>query len=197
MTLNYKFLILYALVLFGAYSVQRAKVDVKKIRERSNTIKKNRKETKDADAKFINKAISLSFVPLTEQKGHPIGSIVVKDGEIIGEGWDKTILLTDPSAHAEIEAIRNACRNLASTSLKGSTIYTSAQPCSMCLSLIHMADIGRVVYCIPANELISMDSSFRNFYEKHPRRKSDSRLPQISMMEDEIPNLIKRYQRVN
>jgi tRNA(Arg) A34 adenosine deaminase TadA len=92
----------------------------------------------DHDA-FIHEAVALSKRALTEGEGGPFGCVIVKDGEIIGRGWNQVLTLNDPTAHAEVMAIRQACANLKSFQLDGCILYTSCEPCPMCLGAIYWA----------------------------------------------------------
>ena len=94
---------------------------------------------------FMNRAIELSRMNMETMDGGPFGAVVVKNGKIIGEGSNQVLKTKDPTAHAEIVAIREACRNLDSFLLEGCEIYSSCEPCPMCLGAIYWARIP-VVY---------------------------------------------------
>ena len=96
--------------------------------------------------KFMEEAIELSEENFDKNYGGPFGACVVKDGKIIGKGMNKVIKNMDPTAHAEIIAIRNACKTLGTHDLTGCEIYTSCYPCPMCLSAIIWANIKKVYY---------------------------------------------------
>ena len=91
-------------------------------------------------------AVALSEKNIEQNIGGPFGAVIVKDGNIIGTGGNMVTLTNDPTAHAEIVAIRNACKNLGSFSLNGAEIYTSCEPCPMCLSAIYWARISKIYY---------------------------------------------------
>ena len=95
---------------------------------------------------FMKIAKELAEENLTTNAGGPFGACVVKDGEIIGRGSNKVISTNDPTAHAEINAIREACKNIGSYDLSGCELYTSCYPCPMCLSAIIWANIKKVYY---------------------------------------------------
>jgi tRNA(Arg) A34 adenosine deaminase TadA len=78
--------------------------------------------------------------------GGPFGAVIVKDGRIVGEGWNRVTSTNDPTAHAEVVAIREACRALGTFKLDGAVLYTSCEPCPMCLAATYWARIGRIVY---------------------------------------------------
>lgn len=95
--------------------------------------------------KFINEAIKLARQSI-ECQGGPFGAVIVKDNRIIGRGSNQVTNHNDPTAHAEIEAIRDACQHIQSYSLAGCTLFTSSEPCPMCLSAIYWARIDSVLY---------------------------------------------------
>ena len=95
---------------------------------------------------FLKRAIKLAEINSRDGKNGPFGAILAKDGEIIGEGWNQVVELRDPSAHAEIMAIRQACAHLDSYSLSGCILYSSCEPCPMCLATIYWAEIDRLFY---------------------------------------------------
>ena len=96
--------------------------------------------------KFMMRAIELSRQKMNEGEGGPFAAVVVKEGEIVGEGWNMVTSHNDPTSHAEITAIRAACDRLGTFSLQGSTLYTSCEPCPMCLAAIYWARIDKVFY---------------------------------------------------
>ena len=95
---------------------------------------------------FMNEAIAESGKNLTTGQGGPFGAVVVKDGQIIGRGHNEVIKNNDPTCHGEMQAIRAACRHLGTYDLSGCELYTSAEPCPMCLSAIIWANIKTVYY---------------------------------------------------
>ena len=100
----------------------------------------------EQDQVFLDRAIELSHLGMQQQKGGPFGCVVVKDGKIIGEGCNQVTESNDPTAHAEVVAIRNACKALNSFQLTGCDVYTSCEPCPMCLGAIYWARPSRVIY---------------------------------------------------
>jgi tRNA(Arg) A34 adenosine deaminase TadA len=95
---------------------------------------------------FMRRAIELSRSHMEAGEGGPFGAVVVKDGQIVGEGWNRVTSTCDPTAHAEMVAIRRACDQLGTFTLKGCEIYTSCEPCPMCLSAIYWARLDRIWY---------------------------------------------------
>ena len=91
-------------------------------------------------------AAEISRQKMLAGEGGPFGAVVVRDDNIIGEGWNRGTSAVDPTAHAEIVAIRNACSRVGSFSLEGAVIYTSCEPCPMCLAAIWWARIARIFF---------------------------------------------------
>jgi guanine deaminase len=98
------------------------------------------------DEKFMRRAIELSAQAIHTPGARPYGAVVVKDGKIVGEGLNQSAKNFDPTSHGEVEAIRDACRKLKTTDLTGCELYTSCEPCSVCVSTMIMAGIGRMYY---------------------------------------------------
>lgn len=95
---------------------------------------------------FMRRAIELSRQKMNENHGGPFGAVIVRDGKIIGEGWNKVTSGNDPTAHAEVVAIREACKSLGHYKLEGCEIYTSCEPCPMCLAAIYWSRLDRIYY---------------------------------------------------
>src|SRR5262245_15620364 len=103
------------------------------------------------DEAFLRRCLALAQMSL-ERGETPVGSLVERDGKILGEGCEASRTLLDPAAHAEVEALRDACRRENSASLAGATLYTTVEPCVLCAYAIRRSAISRVVYGIPAGE---------------------------------------------
>ena len=97
-------------------------------------------------SRFMREAISLSIEMMRRGKGGPFGAVVVKGGKIVGRGWNQVTSSNDPTAHAEIVAIRDACKRLKTFELDGCDLYTSCEPCPMCLSAMYWARLAKVFY---------------------------------------------------
>ena len=95
---------------------------------------------------FLLRAIELAVENTIQHQGGPFGAVVVRDGEIIAEGTNRVTRSNDPTAHAEIVAIRNACQKLGSFELQGCVVYSSCEPCPMCLAAIYWSRAERIVY---------------------------------------------------
>lgn len=99
----------------------------------------------EEDARFMELAIQLSEENV-DLGGGPFGAVIVRDGEIVATGANRVVPNNDPTAHAEVMAIRNACQKLGTFELDGCTIYTSCEPCPMCLSALYWAGVSRICY---------------------------------------------------
>jgi tRNA(Arg) A34 adenosine deaminase TadA len=126
-------------------------------------------------ADFMRRAIALSRENLGTQDGGPFGAVVVKDGRIVGEGRNRVLATNDPTAHAEVVAIRAATQTLGTFDLSGCTIYASCEPCPMCLGAILWARIGRIYQASDRHDAkaIGFDDEF--FYHElvlPPERRS-------------------------
>ena len=111
-------------------------------------MEKTLKETFDysaEDAKFMQMAIDLS-VENIDSGGGPFGAVIVRDGEVIATGANRVVPNTDPTAHAEVMAIRSACAKLGTFQLSDCTVYSSCEPCPMCLSALYWAGVKRICY---------------------------------------------------
>ena len=98
------------------------------------------------DDRFLARAIELAATGSRRGDGGPFGAVIVRDGEIIAEGWNRVVASHDPTAHAEITAIRDACQRLGQFHLPGAVLYASSEPCPMCLSAAYWARIERIVF---------------------------------------------------
>lgn len=100
----------------------------------------------DRDETLLRRAIALSREKMEDGEGGPFGAVIAADGEVVSEGWNRVTSSLDPTAHAEVEAIRSACRRLGRFELRGCTIYSSCEPCPMCLAAVYWARLDRLVY---------------------------------------------------
>jgi guanine deaminase len=125
--------------------------------------------------KFMREAIRLSLEKSRENCGGPFGAVVVRAGEIIGRGWNQVTSKNDPTAHAEVVAIRAACKKLKAFQLADCELYTSCEPCPMCLSAIYWARVRRVFYANTRRDAARIkfddDSIYREISRPMARRK--------------------------
>ena len=98
------------------------------------------------DQRHLARAVELSREHMEEGAGGPFGAVIVRDGRVLAEGWNQVTSANDPTAHAEVTAIRRACQEVGDFSLEGATLYTSCEPCPMCLASAYWARVSRIVY---------------------------------------------------
>ena len=98
------------------------------------------------DETFLERAVGLALANVERGEGGPFGAVIVRNGEIIAEGWNRVVATNDPTAHAEIIAIRAACAQLERFHLQDCVLYASSEPCPMCLAAAYWARISRIVY---------------------------------------------------
>ncbi len=147
----------------------------------------------DLDKKFMSRAIELAKNGVETNAGGPFGCVIAKDGEIIGEGNNRVTSTNDPTAHAEVVAIRNACNKLSSFQLDGCTIYTSCEPCPMCLGAIYWARPERVFYACTRTDAakIGFDDDF--IYEELEKDNGDRKLELTNLMRDEALEIFAQW----
>lgn len=130
---------------------------------------------------YLNRAVELSIKGSTEGKGYPFGSVVVRNGEIVGEGYNQVYDSQDPTAHAEVVAIRDACKNLNTFELPDCELYTSCEPCPMCLGAIYWAKISRVYYANSRHDAAAIGFDDALIYEEIPLPPSERKVEMIQM----------------
>ena len=118
------------------------------------------------EEQFIREAIRLSNAGMRNNEGGPFGCIVVKNDEIVGRGNNQVILTNDPTAHAEVVAIRDACKNLGTFQLNGCEVYTSCEPCPMCMGAIYWARPEKVYYANTRADAASIGFDDSMIYEE-------------------------------
>lgn len=141
------------------------------------------KTTKD-DRKFMGEAIRLANESV-HHGGGPFGAVIVKDGKIIAGSSNSVTIDNDPTAHAEVNAIREACRKLGTFDLTGCRIYTSCEPCPMCLGAIYWSHIERIYYGNTRKDARDIDFADDFIYEELEKSLDERTVPIIPMMRDE------------
>ena len=134
--------------------------------------------------KFMIRAIKLS-IENVNLGGGPFGSIIVKNDKIIAEGSNKVTLNNDPTAHGEIVAIRKACKNLNNFNLSGCELYSTCEPCPMCLSAIYWARIEKVYYANTRDDAQKIDFDDSLIYSELLKNVKKRKIPMVQMMRDE------------
>lgn len=133
------------------------------------------------EQKFLSRAVALSREGMQGGKGGPFGCVIVKDGKIVGEGCNQVTTSNDPTAHAEVVAIRDACKNLSSFQLDGCDVYASCEPCPMCLGAIYWARPARVFYANTKQDAAAIDFDDQFIYDEIERKGEERQIPFIHL----------------
>ena len=134
--------------------------------------------------KFMQRAIELS-IESVNKSGGPFGSVIVKGDKIIAEGCNKVTSTNDPTAHGEIIAIRQACKNINDFNLSGCELYSTCEPCPMCLSAIYWAHIEKVYYANTRDDAQKIDFDDSLIYSELLKNVKKRKIPMVQMMRDE------------
>ena len=139
-------------------------------------------ETSEA-AQFMRHAIALAYQGMSGGHGGPFGAVIVKDGEIVGQGHNRVLSSSDPTAHAEVTSIRDASKNLQHFDLSGAEIYVNALPCPMCMSAIFWARIGKVHYGATPADVAAIGFDDQAFYEELAKPAEQRKVPAVTVPE--------------
>jgi guanine deaminase len=134
---------------------------------------------------FMRRAIALATENVRSGSGGPFGAVIVRDGSIIGEGANSVTRDNDPTAHGEVRAIRSACQNLGVFSLQGSEIYTSCEPCPMCLAAIYWAHIDRIWFGNTSADAARADFDDAFLYREIALPLDQRAIPSAMLLRDE------------
>ena len=145
----------------------------------------------------MQEAINLSRKNILEGKGGPFAAVIVKDGAVIARGTNLVTSTNDPTAHAEIVAIREACRALRSFQLEGCDIYTSCEPCPMCLGAIYWARPKAIYFANTRDDAAKIGFDDRLIYEEFTRPHSDRRIPIKQILREEALVAFREWQEKN
>lgn len=151
--------------------------------------------TNEDHAKFLRRAIELSAkASLEYSTGGVFGAVVVKDGKIVSEGMNRVVASHDPTWHAEMEAIRLACVTLQNFKLTGCTLYTSAEPCPMCLAAAYWAGLKDIVYAASVEDALQYgDFDDRFIYKELALPVAERKIPMTQMLREESVAVWKKY----
>ena len=145
------------------------------------------------EEKFMKEAIALSLSGCSNNEGGPFGCVIVKDDKIVGRGNNKVICNNDPTAHAEIVAIRDACKNLNSFQLEDCEIYTSCEPCPMCLGAIYWARPKVVYYANSRGDAANIGFDDSMIYEEMSIELAKRKIPIISLGRNEAIKVFEEW----
>jgi guanine deaminase len=142
---------------------------------------------------FMQAAIRLSRQKMRENHGGPFGAVVVRNGKIVGRGWNQVTSLNDPTAHAEVTAIREACRKLKTFHLDGCELYTSCEPCPMCLAAIYWARLQKIYYANTRQDAAAIEFDDDLLYREVARPRSRRKIPMKQLLRREALNVFKEW----
>lgn len=149
------------------------------------------------EEKFMKEAISLSEKGVQDNEGGPFGCIIVKDNKVIGRGNNKVTSTNDPTAHAEIIAIREACKSLGEFQLEGCEIYTSCEPCPMCLGAIYWARPQIIYYANTREDAAKIGFDDSMIYEEMKADVKSRKIPAIHLGLKEAQKVFKKWSQKN
>ena len=148
------------------------------------------------EQQFLDRAIELSHEGMMQQKGGPFGCVIVKEGKIIGEGSNEVTESNDPTAHAEVVAIRNACKALNNFQLTGCDVYTSCEPCPMCLGAIYWARPARVIYANTKEDAAAINFDDQFIYDEIEKGGNERNIPFIHSPDERALNVFKQWKEM-
>ena len=137
------------------------------------------------DERFMRMAIELATENVRSGRGGPFGAVIVRDGVVLATGANQVTATNDPTAHAEVTTIRKACAALGTFELSGATIYSSCEPCPMCLAAILWARCARLVYGSTAGDAAAAGFDDSAFYEQVRLGIGERKLPEENVLRDE------------
>ncbi|MGI9480440.1 MAG: nucleoside deaminase [Hyphomicrobiaceae bacterium] len=156
--------------------------------------------------KFMRRALEIARQSLEIPGALPYAAVIVKDGQIVGEGLNKSFANHDPTSHGEVEAVRDACARLGTTRLDGCDLYTTAEPCSMCVATMYLAGIANLYYASAAAESAAFLGRLAASDDKYRRHRSNDdlrhqvglplverQMPSKQVLADEMLNLFDDY----
>src|SRR5712675_1104687 len=144
---------------------------------------------------FLERAIFLSRQGMESGQGGPFGCVIVKDNEIVGEGTNRVTSSNDPTAHAEVVAIREACGKLKSFQLSGCGLYTTCEPCPMCMALVYWAHLDKVYYANTAADAAKIGFDDARIYQELKLPHAQRSLPLIQMMRQDAMAAFTAWER--
>lgn len=120
----------------------------------------------ELDNSYMDEAFREAYHSMRNGIGGPFGAVVVKDGRVVGKGGNRVLATNDPTAHAEVVAIREACSELGTFDLDGAVLYATCEPCPMCLSAIYWANVAEVIYCLSRHDAASIGFRDSHIYDE-------------------------------
>ena len=149
----------------------------------------------EEDRRHLDRAVELAREGMRAREGGPFGALVVRDGEVLGEGWNRVTSTADPTAHAEMVALRRAARAVGDFELRGATVYASGEPCPMCWAACRWARVERIVYASDraAAAAIGFDDQF--LYDELAKDVGEHEVPVVQRPSDEAAAVYDEWLR--
>lgn len=147
----------------------------------------------EREKRFMQMAVKLSEKGMSNGDGGPFGTIVVRGEEVVGEGWNQVLRHNDPTAHAEVVAIRAACKKLGTFQLHDCEIYTSCEPCPMCLGAIYWARPQRVYFANTKEDAAAIDFDDSFIYREIEVPHAEKKIPLIGMPTEEALRVFRAW----
>ncbi len=151
----------------------------------------------DQELLFLGRAVELSRLGIEGGNGGPFGCVIVKGDKIVGEGYNMVTSTNDPTAHAEVVAIRNACKNLNAFQLDGCDVFTSCEPCPMCLGALYWARVQRVVYANTRYEAAAIEFDDEFIYQEINTDFMARQIPFIHAPHDGAKAVFEQWKRMD
>ncbi len=149
--------------------------------------------TNKTDNDFLREAIQLARDGMMTGQGGPFGAVIVRNGEIVGKGSNQVTSTNDPTAHAEVVAIRDACQRLGTFQLEGCTLYASCEPCPMCLGAIYWARPDRIVYGSLHSDAAGAGFDDQFIYEEIEKPRDERHIPMQQSLRDEANVVFREW----
>lgn len=149
------------------------------------------------DQQFMRRAIEMAQKGMYSNAGGPFGCVIVKDGEIIAEAHNRVTSTNDPTAHAEVVAIREACEKLQSFQLNGCVVYASCEPCPMCLGAIYWARPDKVFYACTKQDAASIQFDDQFIYEELEKEMEMRAIPFVNIIREEGIPVFEQWLKKN
>jgi len=146
--------------------------------------------------KFMDRAVELSLKGSSEGKGGPFGAVIVKNGEIVGEAYNQVASTNDPTAHAEVMAIRDACKNLNTSDLTDCEVYTSCEPCPMCLGAIYWSKAVKIYYGNTREDAKKRGFDDSYIYDEIPLPLSERKVKMVQMGHQEALHVFDLWDKM-
>ncbi|HEX4123675.1 MAG TPA: nucleoside deaminase, partial [Tepidisphaeraceae bacterium] len=144
---------------------------------------------------FMKMAIELAQTCIQRPEGRPFGAVVVIDGKVVGTGMNESVLRCDPTAHGEVMAIRDACAKIGTHRLPSGTLYTSSEPCPLCLAAAMWAGITDIYYACSADDAAKLGFSDKAFYDELAKPKEQRKIHSHQLLADEGRAVVEAFYR--